>query len=64
MTSEGYHSEGRCPECGHERRIHPRPDGTGLGICAACIWEEDEGLRRADEMCKRAFPSLVPDELS
>lgn len=34
-----------CPECGHVPQVHPKPGDRDLSICAACIYEEDEGLR-------------------
>ncbi|EEP71318.1 hypothetical protein MCAG_01645 [Micromonospora sp. ATCC 39149] len=50
-----------CLECGHAPQVHPRPDSRDLSICAACIYEEDEGLRVAEAMCTRVFPRAADE---
>lgn len=52
MTSQ----EGKpCPACGHAPQVHAEPDGRELSVCAASIYEEDEGLRDVEAMCTRVF---------
>lgn len=49
-------SDAACPVCGHRERDHPIPADPNLSICAACVWEEDEGRRSEGDMCTSTFP--------
>jgi hypothetical protein len=44
-----------CPDCEHTWNIHPGAS-IRVNVCAACIYEEDVGIRDQADMCSRVPP--------